>query len=74
MPASRSHRKRQIEPAGARVLADVAGDVGELHRNAEIARARHHLRRTRAHQQRHHGADGAGDARGIGGQIAETSS
>ena len=66
MPASRSQCERQIEPAGARVLADVARDVGELHRDAEIAGARHQRRRVaHAHQQRHHRADRAGDARGI---------
>ena len=28
---------RQIKPAGARIFANIAGDIGQLHRNAEIA-------------------------------------
>ena len=59
-------RQRQIEPAGARILADVAGDIGQLHGDAEIAGPRHDFRRALPHHQRHHGADRAGDARGIG--------
>ena len=32
-----SQSQRQVEPSGARVLADVARDVGELHGDAEVA-------------------------------------
>ena len=32
--------ERQVEPAVARILAHVAGDVGELHGDAQVAGAR----------------------------------
>jgi hypothetical protein len=59
---------RQVEAAVARILADVARDVGVLHRHAEIAGARQRTPIAHAHQQRHGGADRGGDARGIGFQ------
>ncbi len=61
----------QVEPARPGILPHVAGDVGELHGNAEVAGPGQHLRPPLAHQQRHHGADGAGDPGRIGGQAAE---
>ncbi len=63
--------ERQIQPAGARVFADVARNIGELHRDAEIAGARQRHGVAHAHHQRHHHADGAGDAHRIGLQIVE---
>ncbi len=43
------------------ILADIAGDVGELHGGAEIAGAGERIRGARAHDQRHHGPDRARD-------------
>ena len=64
--------ERQIETAGARIFADVARDIGELHRNAEIAGARQRQPVTHAHHQRHHHADRARDAHCIGLQFLKT--
>ena len=55
----------QIDSAETRILADIAGDVGELHRDPKIAGAGERLRRSHVHDQRHHHADRAGDARCI---------
>ena len=55
----------QIDSPETRILADVAGDVGELHRDPEIAGAGERLRRSHAHHQRHHHADCACDARRV---------
>ena len=63
--------QRQIQPAGAGVLADIAGDVGQLHGDAEIAGARDDFGRTLPHHQRHHRTDRAGDPRGIGIEIGQ---
>ena len=40
MPAAAQRLARQIEPADAGVLVDVAQDVGELQRAAEMMRQR----------------------------------
>jgi hypothetical protein len=63
--------ERQVEPAHCGVLADVAGDVGQLHGDAEVAGAGQRSRRVaHPHQQRHHRADGAGHAHGVGVQVS----
>ena len=61
----------QVDAPAARVLPDVARDVGQLHRHAEVAGARKHRSRAHAHQQRHQGADRAGHARRIAMEFAE---
>ncbi len=58
--------EREIEPAGAGVLADVAGDVAELHGDPEVHRAGEGLLVASAHEQRHHETDRARDPDGIG--------
>ncbi len=57
--------ERQVEPAHAGILADVAGDVRELHRGPEVAGPGQGLGCAHAHDQRHHRADGTGDPRGV---------
>ncbi len=56
---------RQVQPAAPRILANVAGDVGDLHGHAEVAGAREHRRIARAHEHGHHRADRARDARRV---------
>ena len=55
----------QIDSAETRILADIAGDVGELHRDPKVAGAGERLRRSHVHDERHHHADRAGDPRRI---------
>ena len=62
---------RQIDPAKPRVLADVAGDVRQLHCDPELAGASKRLRRTDAHQQGHHDPDRSSDAHSVLGQRIE---
>jgi hypothetical protein len=61
----------QVEPACARILAHVAGDIRQLHRHAEVTGARQRVGVTHLHQDAHHRPHGGGDARGIGPQIRE---
>ena len=63
--------QRQIEPAVAGILADVAGDVGQLHRHAQIDRGGEAFGIAHAHQHRHHGADRSGHAHRIGAQCRQ---
>ena len=53
---------RQVQAAVARVFADIAGDVGQLHGHTEFGRAGQRRGRPRAHHQRHHHAHRAGHA------------
>ena len=64
-PGFAKPREGQVDAAASRVFPDVTRDVGELHCDAEIARAREHLRIARAHHDRHHRADGPRDARRV---------
>ena len=63
--------QRQVDAAIAGILANVAGDVGELHGNAEITGAGEARAVAHAHQQRHHRAHRAGHAGAIGMQRIE---
>ena len=54
--------QRQVNPAVAGVFAHIAGDVGELHRNAQLAGPRQRAAGPRAHDPGHHRAHGAGHA------------
>ena len=60
--------QRQIEPAVAGILADVAGDVGQLHGHTQLDRRGQPLGVAHPHQHRHHGADGPGHPHRIGAQ------
>src|SRR6201996_901551 len=51
---------RQVDAATARVVADVADDVGELHRETQAMRERHRLRLRAAHDVARDLADDAG--------------
>jgi len=51
----------QVAAPDARVFNDVAGDVGELHGQAQIACPVEYARVTHAHHPRHHQADDACD-------------
>ena len=62
----------EVAAAGPSILADIARDIGELHREAEIAGAGECHRAAHAHHQRHHHADGGGDARGIGFHVCQS--
>ena len=62
---------REVEPAHARVLADVARDVRQLHRDAEVAGSRDRPGVARTHDERHHRADAAGDAGGVVVELRE---
>jgi len=50
----------QVEPSHARVLADVAGDVGQLHRDAEVAGAGDGAGVAHAHDQGRQHVDAGG--------------
>ena len=63
--------QRQIEPPFAGIFADIAGNVGELHRDAELAGARQCISRSGVHDQRHHCPHGTGHPRAIGLHIGE---
>ena len=54
-----------------RVLAHVAGDVRELHRDAEVTGPRHDVGRAAAHDERHHGAHAPRDARRVGVELVQ---
>jgi hypothetical protein len=57
MPSLVKPVERQVDAATAGVLADIAGDVGQLHRKSEIGSAGEHRAVADAHDQRHHHAD-----------------
>ena len=61
----------QIDPTETRILADIARNVGELHRDPKVAGAGERLRRPHVHDERHHHADGACDARSIVEEFAD---
>ena len=63
--------QRQIEPPFAGVFADIAGNIGELHRDTELAGACQSISRSGVHDQRHHGPHGTGHPRAIGLHIGE---
>ncbi len=64
-------RARQVEAAQARVLAHVAGDVGELHGDAELAGPRQRRARLHAHHAGHHRAHRTGHASGVGAHLGK---
>ena len=63
--------ERQVEPAVARILAHVTRDVGELHGDPQVTGARDGIRIAHLHDERHHGAHGAGNAHRIGVKLIE---
>jgi hypothetical protein len=75
-PALRVHARGaqpvewQVDTSRARILSDIARNVGELHRHAQIAGTCHDCVRTYLHQQRHQRPDAAGDTSRIGIQFA----
>jgi hypothetical protein len=66
-PASRA-AGRSARP---RILAHVAGDVGQLHRHAQIAGPRQRIGVAHAHQHGHHRAHRRRHPRGIGVQVRQ---
>jgi hypothetical protein len=62
---------RKVEASGARVFAHVAGDVGQLHRHAEVTGPGQRVGVAYFHQHAHHRTHGGGDARGIGPQVRQ---
>ena len=58
---SRKNVRRKIDPAGAGILDDVAGDIGQLERKSEVAGAIKRRLVPDAHDHRHHHPDNAGD-------------
>ena len=62
---------RQIKPAGAGVLADIPGDVGKLHRHAEVAGACDQLLLAHAHDHRHHRTYRAGHPHCVSAQLSD---
>ncbi len=63
--------ERQIDAPALRILADVAGDVGQLHRQAQIGGAGEAATAGAAHDHRHHHAHRAGHARRIVEHVVE---
>jgi hypothetical protein len=61
--------ERQVDAPAARVFADIAGNVGELHGKAQIGSTGQHRAVADPHDQRHHHANGGGDAGRIGTQL-----
>jgi len=59
----------QIHAANACVFADIACDIGQLHRHAQLASAGQCHGLLWTHEPTHHGADAAGHAGGIAVQI-----
>ena len=62
MPAARNDFARQIEPADRRILVEVAQDVGELQRAAEMMRERDAFLRRHAENPHAEAPDRARDA------------
>ncbi len=63
--------ERQVDSASTCVLADVAGDVRQLHRDPQVACAGERVRIAYPHQHAHHRADRRGDTCGIGEDVRQ---
>src|SRR3546814_1533226 len=61
----------QIATVGGGIFGDVARDIGELKRDAEVRRAveRRFVARVHAHYKRHRDADRTGDMIGVAQQV-----
>ena len=62
---------RQVEPPLARILTHVAGDVGQLHGNAQVTGPGQRIPVAHPHQHAHHRPHRRGDTGRIGAQVRQ---